>query len=312
MDLDDRMTIGALADAAGISVRTIRHYEAEGLLTPSARTPAGHRVFDRGAALRLYRIVALRRLGLAVADIGELLEARDEQAALRTAAIRHLADLDRQIEAATALRTTVAALVAADDPDPTTALEATAMTIELDRITTGAGDDGSTSAGGGRVRKSDARVEALGALDELNARVGHATALDELADDARTLLVEVQHRLFDVGADLVRARGRRPLRLDGSHAKRLTTEIAQRTERQRPLDSFVLPGGGTTAAALHLCRTAARTAERRVVALDDPALVDTLAYLNRLSDLCFVLARDAAEDEVLWEPLPAPDDAETT
>lgn len=304
MTTEQPLSIGDLARAAGVTPRTIRHYEDVGLLPPVPRTTAGYRVYDGDAAARLYRIVALRALGLGVEDLRTVLDHPDETAALREAASRHLAHLDRQLVATQALRTTVARL--AHDPTTTTALEATAMTLELDRITTGTGDDGTTGIGPVRVPKDDRRVEALGALDEVNARLGVLVSAGGLDPEAAALVGDVQQRLFDIGGDVVRCEtGDRP-RLGGAQVDALTAEIAARTERQAPLTSMVIPGGGPVAAALHTGRTAARTAERRLVALDEDALADATTYLNRLSDLLFVLARDAADDEQVWVPLAAP------
>ncbi len=310
--VDDRPTwsIGELAAAASVSVRTIRHYEAEGLLMPAARTRAGYRRFDADAAGRLYRVVALRSLGLGVAEVRDLLAAPDPDAALRATAARHIEALDRQVVAAHDLRDRLAALVATDDPSPTDLLEATAMTVNLDRITTRTGDDGSTSVAGRRVRKDHARVEALGAVDDLNAQVGGAACHPDAPADHVSVLVEVQQRLFDLGADLASRRDG-PGRVRAEDVTGLEQQVADLTAGQAPLTSFILPGGGPYPALLHVCRTACRTAERRVVTVADgdgtavpPA---ALHYLNRLSDLFFVLARDASTTEVLWEPRPADD-----
>lgn len=301
-------SIGELAAAAGVSVRTIRHYEAEGLLAPTARTAAGYRRFDADAAGRLYRVVALRSLGLGVAEVRDLLAAADPDTALRATAARHIEALDRQVAAAHALRDRLAALVAAEVLSPTALLEATAMTVNLDRITTRTGDDGSTSVAGRRVRKDHARVEALGAVDDLNAQVGMAACHRDAPADHVAVLVEVQQRLFDLGADLASRRDG-PGRVRAEDVTGLDDRVADLASAQPPLTSFVLPGGGPYAAQLHVCRTTCRTAERRVVTVADgdgtavpPA---ALQYLNRLSDLFFVLARVASTTEVLWEPRPA-------
>lgn len=189
------------------------------------------------------------------------------------------------------------------------------MTVELNRITTRAGDRGRTNlASGPRVPKDHANVEALGAVDELNAQVGIALAQPGVPEHHRPILAQVQQRLFDLGADLAHPDGAIGGPVVGDdQVRQLEAVITPLTEALPPLTSFVLPGGGLYAAHLHACRTACRTAERRVVAIgtaagrveDEPRPQEAaLRYLNRLSDLFFVLAREAsAGDEVVWEPL---------
>ena len=179
--------------------------------------------------------------------------------------------------------------------------------VFLSRIYTKAGDGGETGLGDGtRVSKCCARVTAYGEVDELNAVLG-LTACHELATPE--LLRTVQNDLFDVGADLcVPAAGQASaLRVVPDQVTRLEREIDRLNERLQPLRSFVLPGGSPAAAWLHLARTVCRRAERSVVALMQSEAVNpnVLVYLNRLSDLLFVLARAANDDgrgDVLWEP----------
>ena len=181
--------------------------------------------------------------------------------------------------------------------------------VYLSRIYTKAGDRGDTGLGDGtRVPKDHPRVAAYGEVDELNAVLGlvHVHCPDG-AD--RDLLREVQNDLFDVGADLCVPGTQGGLRVTAAQAGRLERAIDRVNDRLAPLTSFVLPGGTPAAAWLHLARTVCRRAERAVVTLAaaEPGGVnpDVLVYLNRLSDLLFVLARGANADgngDVLWVP----------
>lgn len=193
--------------------------------------------------------------------------------------------------------------------------------VKLNRIYTRTGDDGSTGLGtGGRVSKDDPRVEAYGTVDEANASIGIAIALTGATeagsptDGIVRLLRGIQHDLFDLGADLcipqtaAETPGAR-LRVTQGQVERLERLIDEYNESLAPLTSFVLPGGSRLASGLHLARTIVRRAERLVVTLRtmDPAATSevTVRYLNRLSDLLFVLARvanDAGANDVLWVP----------
>jgi cob(I)alamin adenosyltransferase len=180
--------------------------------------------------------------------------------------------------------------------------------VRLTRIYTRAGDAGVTSLGdGSRVPKTDARLEAYGAVDEVNAVLGFALATPELPDEFRPWLEQIQNDLFDLGADLSvpLSDERERLRVTKAQVERLEALCDEVNARLAPLKSFVLPGGGETAARLHLARTVCRRAERRAVTLAESAEVNpvALAYLNRLSDLLFILARAASSgDETLWKP----------
>jgi cob(I)alamin adenosyltransferase len=184
--------------------------------------------------------------------------------------------------------------------------------VYLSRIYTKAGDAGDTGLGdGSRVPKDHARVAAVGAVDELNAVLGLLTA-SAPADPERPLIAAVQNDLFDVGADLCvppaegETAGQR-LRVTAAQIERLEAAIDRINARLQPLTSFILPGGSPAAARCHFARTVCRRAEREVVTLMRTETVNpqVLAYLNRLSDLLFVLARannrDGADD-VLWVP----------
>jgi cob(I)alamin adenosyltransferase len=180
--------------------------------------------------------------------------------------------------------------------------------VRLTRIYTRAGDEGQTSLGDGkRVPKTDLRIEAYGTVDELNAVVGFALAAPELPEEFRPWLRQAQNDLFDLGADLSVPEGgeRERLRVTTEQVERLEELCDRANEGLEPLKSFVLPGGGEAAARLHLARTVCRRAERRAVALSEAEEINPapLAYLNRLSDLLFILARAASQgDEQLWRP----------
>jgi len=184
------------------------------------------------------------------------------------------------------------------------------MTVRIDRVVTRGGDAGETSLGNGtRVRKDGMRIEALGAVDEANAALGllrHAARDDEAT---ASLLRTVQNDLFDLGADLaVPEGGAKPrIRIAKTHILALEEAIAARNANLPPLKSFILPGGNEIAARAHLARAIVRRAERRVVSLAaaEPLNPSLIPYLNRLSDLLFVLARAAnaeGEGETLWKP----------
>ncbi len=173
------------------------------------------------------------------------------------------------------------------------------------KIYTRTGDRGETSLfGGQRVPKDHLRVEAYGTVDELNACLGWARTLlppGEVAD----VVEAVQNDLFTLGADLATPEeGAEVPRVPAAWVERLEGWIDRAQERVPPLRSFVLPGGAPAAAALHLARTVCRRAERRVVALarTEPVNPELIRYLNRLSDLLFVLARQANREAGVPEP----------
>ncbi len=182
--------------------------------------------------------------------------------------------------------------------------------VRLDRIYTRSGDDGSTSLGDGtRLPKHHLRVAAYGTVDELSAANGLALA-HGIEEPMRAWIAAVQNDLLDVGADLcVPGAGGTKLRVVPGYTERLERQLDEVNERLQPLKSFVLPGGKPTAAWLHLARTVCRRAERLVSELAElergHVNPEVLRYLNRLSDLLFVLARAANDDgrsDVLWQP----------
>jgi cob(I)alamin adenosyltransferase len=184
--------------------------------------------------------------------------------------------------------------------------------VRLNRIYTRTGDAGGTGlVDGSRVSKADPRMAAIGDVDELNCAVG--VALGAINDDRlRAMLGRIQNELFDLGADLATpgedfAPTDMSLRIVQQQIDRLEREMDAMNEGLSPLTSFILPGGGAGAAALHLARAVARRAERTAVAAGASVPLNPLAltYLNRLSDHLFVAARFAAAaggGDILWQP----------
>lgn len=177
------------------------------------------------------------------------------------------------------------------------------MGNRLSKIYTRTGDDGTTGLGDGtRVAKDSARVAAYGTVDELNSALGVVLAVD-LPDPVRSCLVAVQHQLFDLGGELC-IPGHAAIHDDD--IDRLEVLLDGFNADLAPLREFILPGGGIAAAHCHLARTIARRAEREVIGLsrDEPLRPQAVRYLNRLSDLLFVLARVLAraggQGDVLW------------
>lgn len=185
--------------------------------------------------------------------------------------------------------------------------------VNLTRIYTRTGDDGTTNLGDlSTTRKTDLRLAAYADVDEANSQIGVALATGEIDDDVRAVLTHIQNDLFDVGADLscpiVDDPQYPPLRVGPDYIDRLEAWCDHYNESLEKLRSFILPGGTLAAAQLHVARTVVRRAERSTwAALDvhgDTMNVLTAKYLNRLSDLLFILARHAnrAQGDVLWVP----------
>jgi cob(I)alamin adenosyltransferase len=182
--------------------------------------------------------------------------------------------------------------------------------VKLTRIYTRGGDKGETSLGdGARVPKHDLRVAAYGTVDEANSVVGLARL--HTMGEADAMLARIQNDLFDLGADLCTPESENPkyppLRMTQPQIDRLEHEIDAMNAKMKPLDSFILPGGTPAAAHLHLARTVARRAERLMTELATHERINKLAiaYINRLSDHLFVLARHLNDDgarDVLWMP----------
>jgi cob(I)alamin adenosyltransferase len=189
------------------------------------------------------------------------------------------------------------------------------VTVNLTRIYTRLGDDGETHLGDmSRVSKLHPRVEAYGTIDELNACIGVALLAPGLPAPFAAMLRRVQNDLLDVGADLsvpasASAGERARLRVGPEYTAWLEQACDEVNATLEPLRSFVIPGGTPAAAQLHVCRTVCRRAERRTIAVGAEAGPEVVRYLNRLSDLLFILARAAnaaageqREAEPLWEP----------
>ena len=177
------------------------------------------------------------------------------------------------------------------------------MGNRLSKIYTRTGDDGSTGLGdGSRIAKDSLRVEAYGTVDEANSCIGLVLATD-MPEDIRTLLTAVQHQLFDLGGELC-IPGHAAI--DDEDVERLEQHLDRYNDDLPPLKDFILPGGGEAAARCHVARTVVRRAERETVALSRVEAVrpQAIRYLNRLSDLLFVLsrvlARASGHGEVLW------------
>jgi cob(I)alamin adenosyltransferase len=179
------------------------------------------------------------------------------------------------------------------------------MGNRLSKIYTRTGDFGTTGLGdGARVRKDDARVEAYGTVDEANSTIGVVLAVPGLPEAVSRCLTEVQHDLFDLGGELC-IPGMQLIKAE--HVDRLEVTLDAFNDPLPPLKDFILPGGGPAAAACHVARTVVRRAERRVWSLSavaEDVSPEPARYLNRLSDLLFVLARVLARHEngaeVLW------------
>jgi cob(I)alamin adenosyltransferase len=180
------------------------------------------------------------------------------------------------------------------------------VTVNLTRIYTRLGDDGETHLGDmSRVPKTHPRIEAYGTVDELNAQIGVTLTIDGLPASYSEWLRRVQNDLFDVGADISAPEDGKRERL--RVVPEQTTWLEQRCDEVNatlaPLKSFVLPGGTPAAAHLHVCRTVCRRAERLAIACGDELNPEVVRYLNRLSDLLFILSRGAnGGEEPLWEP----------
>lgn len=184
------------------------------------------------------------------------------------------------------------------------------MADRLTSITTGTGDDGTTSiVGGDRLGKDDPRIDCIGCVDELNCFVGQALAETTLlehagASELGNRLLAIQHDLFDLGGELAMPPEQI---LKSDHHNRLTRWQEEMNTALEPLANFILPGGNRSLAAIHIARSTARRAERRLVQLSrgEPINGESLIYLNRLSDFLFVAARWLAKTtstaEQLWQ-----------
>ena len=178
------------------------------------------------------------------------------------------------------------------------------MGHRLSKIYTRTGDDGTTGLGdGSRIAKDSVRVEAYGTVDEANSAIGVILAVESVSDDIQACLTEVQHDLFELGGELC-IPGHSAVAKE--YIERLESDLDGFNDNLPPLKDFILPGGGQAAAACHLARTIVRRAERRANTLANSETVrpEVIQYLNRLSDLLFVIARVLSRiesgQEVLW------------
>jgi cob(I)alamin adenosyltransferase len=180
------------------------------------------------------------------------------------------------------------------------------MTVNLTRIYTRLGDGGETHLGDmSRVPKTHPRIEAYGTVDELNSHIGLTLTVAGLPPEYAEWLRRVQNDLFDVGADISAPEDpeRERLRLLPEQTAWLEERCDEVNATLKPLKSFVLPGGTAAASHLHVCRTVCRRAERLAIACGEELNLEVIRYLNRLSDLLFILSRGAnGGDEPLWEP----------
>jgi cob(I)alamin adenosyltransferase len=196
--------------------------------------------------------------------------------------------------------------------------------VKLNKIYTKTGDDGTTGlVRGPRRPKFDLRVEAYGTVDEANAFIGQCRLSTSGLPRIDTVLARIQNDLFDLGSDLATPGADQPgdtpsLRITAAQAKWLETEIDRHNADLKPLRSFVLPGGSELATRFHLARTVVRRAERicvELISVEPEVSRHTVVYLNRLSDLLFVLGRVAnakGESDVLWVPGRYTDESGTT
>jgi cob(I)alamin adenosyltransferase len=180
------------------------------------------------------------------------------------------------------------------------------MTVNLTRIYTRLGDGGETHLGDmSRVPKTHPRIEAYGTVDELNAQIGLALTVEDMPAEYARSLRRIQNDLFDVGADISAPEDpdRDRLRVAAEQTSWLEERCDEVNAALEPLKSFVLPGGTPAAAHLHVCRTVCRRAERLATVCGEELNPEVVRYLNRLSDLLFILSRAAnAGDEPLWQP----------
>ena len=180
--------------------------------------------------------------------------------------------------------------------------------VKITKVYTKAGDDGTTRLGDNtKALKTDLRIEAYADVDEANSSIGVAIAMGELSKSSVDILTKIQNDLFDVGADIATPNSKEPsLRVTPEYIGWLESTIDTINDSLTPLDSFILPGGSKGSALLHAARTVVRRAERSVwTALEKHKIFMTelpAKYLNRLSDLLFVMARGENQNEVLWIP----------
>jgi cob(I)alamin adenosyltransferase len=262
---------------------------------------------------RLYKILSFRSLGFSLTTIAELVDADNGQALVQ-ATQHHLDHVRNQLASYQLLCRRLTDLLdllgrsqEPSDKDLIEVMEVISMTVHLSRIYTKTGDTGETHLGDRtRTSKTDPRIEAYGDVDELSSEIGVAIATDVLSDRDQAWLRRIQNDLYDVGADLAvpssDAQTKSRLRIGAEYVQWLEETCDEANAKLGHLQSFVIPGGSIGAAQLHVCRTVCRRAERHTLRVAD-ANPQVVRYLNRLSDLLFILARSAQGQETyLWDP----------
>jgi cob(I)alamin adenosyltransferase len=299
------LKVGDLARRTGLTVRTLHHYDAIGLLSPSGRSASGHRRYAEDDLACLLHIQSLRQLGFSLHSIRELLRRADD---ISLGIVQgHLANVREQTRTLRRLGERLEAMAQSMSGGDSVAPKSILQTIEAmtmtEKIYTRTGDDGTTElVGGARVAKASLRVEATGTVDELSTAIG-AARTTRLSPAADVLLQEIQLRLFDLGA--IVANGV-PGELSWAEGTAALEDAIDRVQAGLPpLRGHVVPAGSASATALHTARTACRRTERAVLAVANAPVPPPLVhYLNRLGDLLFVLARqanvEAGVSEVHW------------
>lgn len=307
---DGELTIGDLAAAAGATVRSIRHYEEIGLLEPAERSFGGHRRYRHADLLQLRRILVLRRCGFGLAAIPNLLATGSSAEALALAR-RQLEQVELELEVRRRLSRRLrrfTELLAGSEPKSIDQLiaeiEEEGMNEDLNPITTALGDAGETDlADGSRVPKTHPVIAACGAVETLLAEVGRVLAETDPAPAVRAPLERITHELIDVCCDLAApASLDRPPRIGAEYVEWVELATSEAGKGLESLDTFVAHFPTPAAAGINACRAACRRAELAVFALEG-ANPQVGRYLNRLSDLLFLLARaEAGSREVRWRP----------
>ena len=282
--------IGAAARALNTTVRTLHYYETNNLIHPSGTSNGGHRRYDQQALADARRVLALRALGLSLAEIHTAIHGPATQV-LRTQQTR----LKERIKDLEALQEKLTKAIAKEAINPDTILELTqevAMSIVINKVYTRTGDDGTT--GPNRIPKTDPRIEAQGDLDELITAIGLAITAPQ--PQHTQILRRLQNELFDLGADVANGGDR----IGEDHVLALEDQCDEHNATLTELRSFVLPGATPQEAALHHARAICRRAERHMWTV--PGHTAAARYLNRLSDLLFILARIHPGEEHTWTP----------
>jgi cob(I)alamin adenosyltransferase len=311
-DTTEEMTIGDLAEAVGVTVRTIRHYESIGLVEPADRSFGGHRRYGPADLDRLRQIIALRDCGFSLATISRLLGSSSREESLSLAR-RQLERSEIELDVARRLRARLRRFVALLEADEKSIDQLIAETeVEdmdegddsLASITTRLGDAGDSDlVDGTRVAKTAPVFAAMGTVEELEVQLGALLAEGDLPDPHRQVLERVANDLFDICSDLASPpqEGDR-LRIDAGYVEALDRACEEIGSTVEPLDAFVLWFDTKVAANLNVCRATCRRAERVAFAVED-ANPEIGRYLNRLSDLLFIISRaNAGGEERLWQP----------